>query len=109
LTITGTQSGYPVKGKTIGGWTYYEHKITGQSSVTISGTGYIDELRLYPATAQMTTYTYLPSVGLSSQCDADNRVTYYQYDGFNRLKVLLDQDHNIIKTYQYHFLGESAE
>jgi hypothetical protein len=109
LTISGTVSGYPVKGKTINGWTYYEHKITGQTSMTISGTGYIDELRLYPATAQMATMTYQPSVGMSSQCDADNRVTYYLYDGFNRLKVVLDQDRNVIKTIQYHFEGETVE
>ncbi len=109
LTIAGTQAGYPVQGKTINGWTCYEHKITGQTSVTVSGSGYIDELRLYPFTAQMTTFTYQPSIGMSSQCDADNRVTYYQYDGFNRLKVVLDQDHNVIKTIQYHFQGEIAE
>jgi hypothetical protein len=109
LTITGTQAGYPVKGKAVNGWTYYEHKITGQTSVTVSGSGYIDELRLYPFNAQMTTFTYQPSVGISSQCDADNRITYYQYDGFNRLKVVLDQDHNVIKTTQYHFPGEVAE
>jgi hypothetical protein len=109
LTIAGTLAGYPVQGKTINGWTYYEHKITGQSSVTVTGSGYIDELRLYPSNAQMTTFTYQPSVGMSSQCDADNRVTYYQYDGFNRLKVVLDQDHNVIKTIQNHFQGEIAE
>lgn len=113
LTITGTISGYPIQGKsvTIGGttWTYFEHKVTGQTSLTISGTGYIDELRLYPSMAQMTSYTYQPSVGLSSQCDMDNRVTYYLYDGFNRLKVVLDQDRNIIKTIQYHTVGETVE
>jgi len=51
----------------------------------------------------MTTYTYLPSIGLSSECDVDNRVTYYQYDGLGRLQVEKDQDGNIIKTYQYHY------
>jgi YD repeat-containing protein len=111
LSITGTVAGYPVKGKTINGWTYFEHKISGQTSCTVSGTGavYIDELRLYPYAAQMKTFTYTPLIGKSSQCDADNRITYYQYDGFGRLKVLLDQDHNIVKTYQYHYNGETAE
>jgi hypothetical protein len=108
-TIAGTQSGYPIKGKTINGWTYYEHKITGQTSVTLSGTGYIDELRLYPSNAQMTTYTYTPLIGVSTKCDVDNRATYYQYDAFGRLKVVLDQDHNIIKTIQYHTIGETVE
>jgi YD repeat-containing protein len=113
LTITGTIAGYPIKGKTItvGGtsWTYYEHKITGQTSVTLSGTGYLDEVRLYPANAQMVTYTYSPLVGVSTKCDVDNRATYYQYDPFGRLKVVLDQDRNIIKTIQYHTIGETVE
>ena len=111
LTIAGTLAGYPIKGKTINNWTYFQHKISGQTSVTISGAGilYIDELRLYPYNAQMNTFTYTPLIGKQSQCDADNRITYYQYDGFGRLKVVLDQDHNIIKTMQYHFNGETAE
>lgn len=111
LSIPGTVAGYPLQGKTINGWTYFEHKITGQTSVNVSGSGttYIDELRLYPYSAQMTTFTYTPLIGKSSQCDVDNRITYYQYDGFGRLKVVLDQDHNIVKTYQYHYNGETAE
>lgn len=111
LTITGTEAGYPIKGKTIDNWTYFEHKITGQSTITVSGSGtlYIDELRLYPYNAQMVTTTYTPLIGKSSQCDPDNRITYYKYDGFGRLHVVLDQDHNIIKTAQYHYNGETQE
>jgi hypothetical protein len=111
LTITGTVAGYPLQGKTINGWTYFEHKVTGQTSVTVSyaSTKYIDELRLYPYTAQMTTYTFNPLIGISTQCDADNRITYYKYDPFARLHVVLDQDRNIIKTIQYHYIGETNE
>lgn len=105
LSITGTQPGYPIQGKTIKGWTYFEHKVAGQSTITVSGTGFIDELRLYPTTAQMTTYTYWPMVGITTQCDVDNRVTYYDYDAYGRLKDLRDQDGNIIKTYNYHYKG----
>jgi YD repeat-containing protein len=73
--------------------------------VTVSGAGSIDELRLYPATAQMTTYTYSPLIGMTTVCDIDNKITYYSYDGFGRLKWIKDQDGNIIKTMQYHFEG----
>ncbi len=90
-------------GKTINGWTYYEHTVSGTTSVTVSGAGTLDELRLYPTNAQMTTYTYTPLVGMTSQCDADNKITYYFYDSFGRLKWIKDQDLNIIKTIQYHY------
>jgi hypothetical protein len=111
LTITGTVAGYPLQGKTINNWTYFEHKITGQTSVTVSGTGtkYIDELRLYPYSAQMTTYTFNPLIGMSTQCDPDNRISYYKYDPFGRLHVVMDQDLNIVKTVQYHHIGETNE
>lgn len=89
FTIAGTITSYPVQGNTvtINGhtWTYYEHKIVGQSAITIAGTGYLDELRLFSDNAQMTTYTYQPLTGMSAQCDVDNRITYYEYDGLGRL------------------------
>jgi YD repeat-containing protein len=107
FSVPGTTAGYPVKGKsvTIGGvsWTYYEHLLTGQGAVQINGSGGIDELRLYPANALMTTYTYAPLVGMTSQCDEANRITYYEYDELGRLRDVKDQDGNVIKTYDYHY------
>lgn len=101
FSIAGTTS--TVSGVTVNGWKYFEHKITSQTSVTISGTGSIDELRLYPATAQMTTYTYDPLKGMTSECDVNNRITYYSYDGLARLVVVKDMFKNIIKTIKYHY------
>lgn len=106
LTITGTQSGYPITGRTVNGWKYYEHKITGVTTATLTGSGLIDEVRLYPAVAQMTTYTYEPLVGITSQCDANNRISYYQYDGFGRLILIKDQDNNIVKKICYNYAGQ---
>jgi hypothetical protein len=107
FSIAGTISGYPVKGKTVSlnghAWTLYVHKVSGQTTITVSGSGNIDELRLYPATAQMTTYTYSPLIGMTSQCDSGNRITYYEYDGLARLKLVRDQDYNILKTYDYQY------
>lgn len=100
-SVTGSTGS--VQGKTINGWTYYEYTVTGVTTETVSGAGDIDELRLYPASAQMTSYTYSPLVGMTSQCDVGSKITYYNYDKLNRLSVLKDQDGNIIKTYQYHY------
>ncbi len=103
LTITGTITGYPIKGTTINGWTYYEHQLTGQTTLTVSGTGNIDELRLYPKEAQMTTYTYSPLIGVTSSTDAKGLTTYYEYDGLGRLQNIKDQNGNIVKNYDYHY------
>ena len=96
-------SASPTKtGRTIQGWTYYEHEISG-TSVTIAGSGCIDEVRLYPKAAQMSTYTYLPAIGMSSQCDINNHITYFFYDSFNRLRLIKDEDKNIIKKIEYKY------
>jgi hypothetical protein len=106
LTIYGTITGFPVRGKTINGWTYYEHRITGKTSIVIGGTLKIDELRLYPYGSQMTTTTYAPLIGITNQCDLNNKITYYQYDAAGRLSIIRDQDTNIIKKYCYTYAGQ---
>lgn len=91
------------QGKTINGWTYFEHTVTGVTGVTLSGAGSIDELRLYPSSSLMISYTYSPLIGITSQCDVANRITYYSYDAIGRLGWIKDQDGNIVKTFQYHY------
>lgn len=105
IIINGTMP-TPITGNTINGWTYCEHRVINPPGGTIDISiehGAIDELRLYPATAQMTTYTYEPLIGMTSQCDANNKITYYEYDSFGRLKTIRDQDRNVIKTIDYQY------
>jgi hypothetical protein len=104
--ITGTRLGYPITGKTVNGWTYYEHRVVGSTSYTISGNGAIDELRFYPLITQMVTYTYEPLVGVKTQCDVNNRILYYEYDDIGRLVLIRDQDKNIVKRICYNYTGE---
>jgi YD repeat-containing protein len=106
INITGTKAGYPVTGRKINNWTYCEHKVTGQSTISISGNGIIDELRLYPEKALMVTMTHEPLIGITSQCDANNRITYYEYDAFNRLVLIRDQDNHILKKICYNYAGK---
>jgi hypothetical protein len=85
------------------GWTCYQHSISGASTVTVSGTAKIDELRLYPVGAYMTTFTYRTYVGISSRNEPNNQITYYQYDGANRLQLIRDMDFNIVKQFSYNY------
>jgi len=87
------------------GWRYFEKTISGVAAFTISGTSgvYLDELRLYPKTARMTTYTHLPLVGIMSITDHNNRRTHFDYDPLTRLKRIRDSDRNIMKQYQYNY------
>lgn len=96
-----------IAGPNINGWKYYEYEVTPTSSyytISVNGNGFgIDELRLYPKGSAMTTTTYNIDFGKTSECDINNRIVYYEYDGLGRISKVLDEHHNIIKTYEYHF------
>ena len=42
-------------------------------------------------------------VGITTQCDANNRIAYYEYDNSNRLKIIKDQDGKILKVLEYKY------
>jgi hypothetical protein len=54
----------------------------------------------------MTTLTYSPLIGVTCQCDPNNRISYYEYDGLNRLMLVRDQDKNILKQLCYNYAGQ---
>jgi YD repeat-containing protein len=90
---------------TVKGWTLYVHKVKGESTINITGAGLIDELKFYPENAQMTTFTHDHMVGMTSQTDAKGQTTYYEYDPFQRLMNIRDQNGHIVKHMDYHYKG----
>ncbi|CAM1350876.1 RHS repeat domain-containing protein [Tenacibaculum halocynthiae] len=52
---------------------------------------------------QVTTFTYNPLIGVTSVTDPRGRTMYYEYDNFNRLKLVKDAEGNILKENTYHY------
>lgn len=63
----------------------------------------LNKIRVNLPNAQVTTYTYDPLVGITSQTDAKGQTTFYEYDEFQRLKNIKDQQGNIIRSNVYHY------
>ncbi|WP_188928939.1 hypothetical protein [Puia dinghuensis] len=99
VSVNGTAQSSPLAQQN--GWNLYFTMVGGVSTVTISGSGTIDELRLYPKDANMATTTYEPLVGPTTSCDANSTVQYTTYDLLNRPKLIKDKDGNVIRRFDY--------
>jgi YD repeat-containing protein len=69
----------------------------------------VDDIRIHPTGAQMTTYTFSPLVGMTSMTDAKGMTVYYEYDNFQRLINIKDQDGNIKTHYCYNYAGQQTD
>lgn len=75
-----------------------------QTSYTVgAGATYVDEVRMYPENALMTTYTYDPILGITSTTDRNNKTTFYTYDTMGRLRNTKDADGKIVSQKIYHY------
>jgi len=61
----------------------------------------LNNLRTGLPNAFVTSYTYAPLIGMTSQTDPSGKTTYFEYDGLGRLSIIRDQDQNILKKYEY--------
>lgn len=83
-------------------WVFISKPYTGTSMALTEGTR-IDNIRIRPSDAPMTSYTYDPLYGISSVTDPNCITTYYGYDTFGRLQIVKDHNNNAISTYNYHY------
>lgn len=87
-------------------WNYNEEIYTG--SKTFSSSLFVDDIRIFPENAQMTTYTYEPLAGMTSSTDVKGFTVYYLYDEIQRLKFIKDQNGDILKEYCYNYANVNA-
>ncbi|MDR6568839.1 hypothetical protein [Chitinophaga ginsengisegetis] len=63
----------------------------------------INNLRAKLPNTLITTYTYMPSIGITSETSPANRTTFYEYDGLGRLRLIKDQNGKILKQFDYQY------
>lgn len=102
ITINGITA---TLGETLNDWTRCYATVQSATTVTIGGSGVIDEVRLCNINARMNTYSYLPGVGVTSYTDANNKTTFFYYDSFGRLKYTRNEKGEILKTFDYNYLN----
>ncbi|MGB8192131.1 MAG: DUF5977 domain-containing protein [Chitinophagaceae bacterium] len=69
----------------------------------------LNRIRTGLPAAFVTTYTYVPNVGVNSITDQNNLTSKFGYDSFGRLYIVRDPENNIVKTVQYNYSGPSEE
>src|SRR5690606_37953285 len=63
----------------------------------------LNSLRALMPSAQITTYTYSPMIGVTSITDPKGVQVEYIYDDFGRLEYVKDQDDNILGKNEYRY------
>ncbi|MEO0899577.1 MAG: hypothetical protein AAFY71_24420 [Bacteroidota bacterium] len=96
--------------------TFFEKEITLTANATItiasnsSGPNpydtYIDEVRIFPADAQMSTICYDKGLRIITTTDINNRSNFYIYDALGRLQFVKDFEGNYIQGYEYNYKSQ---
>jgi YD repeat-containing protein len=81
-------------------WTHVKQPYTG--SLTLSATR-IDDVRVYPVGALMSTYNYDPLVGVLTATDNNNNSTHYTYDELLRLSTIKDLEWQPLTKFIYQY------
>jgi YD repeat-containing protein len=86
-----------------GVWIFNEQQYTGPVNLT----GSVDDIRVFPSDAQMSSFSYNPLVGVTGETDPSGRTVTSEYDGFSRLNITRDNDKNILKKICYSYAGQT--
>ncbi|MFT6960891.1 MAG: YD repeat-containing protein [Flammeovirgaceae bacterium] len=84
-------------------WNLVEENLSNTEIATKTLTGKVDEIRIHPIDAQMSTITYDEAGRTLTKCDANGHTVCYHYDGFGRLQHIKDEWGNIVKVFDYKY------
>ncbi|WP_147243306.1 hypothetical protein [Chitinophaga flava] len=91
-----------------GSWQKVVQTLTSDSP-TLRTTEPIDDITIYPKGAALSTYSYLPLVGITSENSPVNILRKYSYDKLGRLQIVRDADNRILKMLCYNYYGQSTD
>ncbi|PAW93178.1 hypothetical protein CKK33_06585 [Mucilaginibacter sp. MD40] len=90
-------------------WKWMNQTMTvSTGSYTINLNAQIDDVRFAPVGSMLTSYTYDPEIGMTSTMDVNGLANYYDYDEFQRLNTIRDNNRNLLKKYYYNYSNGTA-
>jgi YD repeat-containing protein len=92
---------------TTGQW-IFSGELPYSSNINSAGTR-LDEIRVFPQGANMSTYSYTQGFGVSMMMDQNNLATYYAYDNLGRLIMITDHNGKVVQTYKYNYKSAGTD
>ena len=89
-------------------WEYVKRDFKNNCDSIDEGVYPIDDVRVYPKDASITTYNYYPLIGLRSISNERGVSESYTYDDRGRLAAVMDKDMNALKKYDYFYQNQSV-
>ncbi|MBR5736142.1 MAG: RHS repeat-associated core domain-containing protein [Bacteroidales bacterium] len=90
-------------------WTYNSMSYTG-GNVTVGASGkVVDNIRIYPAYSNVTSYTWYPAGKMRSATDVRGVTETYEYDNLGRLTYVKNDEGNNVKSYVYYYADTTSQ
>jgi len=84
---------------------HYLIDVTALSDILIEGNLKIDEIKLYPFSSQLRTFTYYDGGIVKSITNENDLTKYYEYDLMHRLKNIKNANRNLLEERKYHTIN----